>query len=287
MTASASTAASSNNNNKTPPTNASTATDCSNVATEELSSEKSKQAVATTLGTKRPSKLLPLPKRNSNSTINTTINATAEEEADAFAVYKELHLMIRPLMGNPFQVVLAEDATFGDLQEAVYGKVRLQWSEQQLSMIVGGEEKEVKAAEDMPLTALGIRDGALIKLAVRMTSGLDTSLFSDDADFSEAFLMPSTSINITRTNSTEELAERMLKTQISCEKENNAEAAVSKGPSFCGQCKKRCRPGLQFTCKCGGMYCNVHRYHDAHGCTFDIKKHDKSILAIKLQSKTE
>merc|ERR1712066_1049496 len=36
----------------------------------------------------------------------------------------------------------------------------------------------------------------------------------------------------------------------------------------CASCKKKV--GLTgFACRCGGMYCGIHRYSDKHNCTFD------------------
>jgi hypothetical protein len=39
----------------------------------------------------------------------------------------------------------------------------------------------------------------------------------------------------------------------------------------CTQCNKRV--GLTgFECRCGGLYCQIHRYSDEHNCTFDYKQ---------------
>ena len=38
----------------------------------------------------------------------------------------------------------------------------------------------------------------------------------------------------------------------------------------CGVCKKKV--GLTgFTCRCGGLFCSIHRYSDKHDCKFDYK----------------
>jgi len=38
----------------------------------------------------------------------------------------------------------------------------------------------------------------------------------------------------------------------------------------CGVCKKKI--GLTgFECRCGNLYCGIHRYSDKHDCTFDYK----------------
>jgi hypothetical protein len=39
----------------------------------------------------------------------------------------------------------------------------------------------------------------------------------------------------------------------------------------CHTCKKKV--GLTgFQCRCGGLYCSMHRYSDKHGCTFNYKE---------------
>lgn len=35
---------------------------------------------------------------------------------------------------------------------------------------------------------------------------------------------------------------------------------------------------LGIECKCGFKFCGIHRYAEAHHCTFDFKKHDRKIL---------
>lgn len=52
--------------------------------------------------------------------------------------------------------------------------------------------------------------------------------------------------------------------------------AVDKKPKKrrCGICKKKI--GLTgFDCRCGGLYCSMHRYADTHNCTFDYKEDGK------------
>lgn len=46
----------------------------------------------------------------------------------------------------------------------------------------------------------------------------------------------------------------------------------------CGTCSKKV--GLTgFTCKCGRVFCGVHRYAEAHGCEFDHKTSERARLA--------
>jgi len=46
----------------------------------------------------------------------------------------------------------------------------------------------------------------------------------------------------------------------------------------CYSCKKKV--GLTgFECRCGGLYCGLHRYSDKHNCTFDYKTDGREQLA--------
>lgn len=40
---------------------------------------------------------------------------------------------------------------------------------------------------------------------------------------------------------------------------------------FCGKCAKKLRLMSDFTCRCGGIFCAMHRFYDQHGCTFDYR----------------
>lgn len=45
----------------------------------------------------------------------------------------------------------------------------------------------------------------------------------------------------------------------------------------CGACRKKV--GLTgFQCRCGGLFCSVHRYSDMHHCTFDYKEHGAELI---------
>jgi type IV secretory pathway VirB10-like protein len=58
------------------------------------------------------------------------------------------------------------------------------------------------------------------------------------------------------------------------DKEDEEEEDKDKKPpkkNRCGTCKKKV--GLTgFMCRCGGLYCGLHRYSDKHECTFDYKE---------------
>ncbi|XP_064551111.1 uncharacterized protein drn isoform X2 [Drosophila montana] len=54
------------------------------------------------------------------------------------------------------------------------------------------------------------------------------------------------------------------------DKEDDKDAKKMK--NRCGECRKKV--GLTgFQCRCGGLYCAVHRYSDKHNCTFDYREH--------------
>ncbi|XP_037801613.1 zinc finger A20 and AN1 domain-containing stress-associated protein 6-like [Penaeus monodon] len=47
---------------------------------------------------------------------------------------------------------------------------------------------------------------------------------------------------------------------------------AKKKKNKCQMCKKKV--GLTgFTCRCGGLFCSVHRYSNEHHCTFDYREH--------------
>jgi len=40
----------------------------------------------------------------------------------------------------------------------------------------------------------------------------------------------------------------------------------------CFSCNKKIAIAGQFECKCGYVFCSLHRYPDAHNCNFDYQK---------------
>lgn len=47
---------------------------------------------------------------------------------------------------------------------------------------------------------------------------------------------------------------------------------AKKKKNRCAECRKKV--GLTgFQCRCGGLYCAVHRYSDKHNCTFNYREH--------------
>ncbi|KAF5447824.1 hypothetical protein F2P56_033345 [Juglans regia] len=60
--------------------------------------------------------------------------------------------------------------------------------------------------------------------------------------------------------------------------EENTEAKPKEGPKRCSSCNKRV--GLTgFNCRCGDLFCAVHRYSDKHGCPFDYRTAARDAIA--------
>ncbi|RVX09707.1 hypothetical protein VitviT2T_012948 [Vitis vinifera] len=56
------------------------------------------------------------------------------------------------------------------------------------------------------------------------------------------------------------------------------ESKVKEGPNRCTACRKRV--GLTgFNCKCGNLFCAVHRYSDKHDCPFDYRTAARDAIA--------
>jgi hypothetical protein len=60
--------------------------------------------------------------------------------------------------------------------------------------------------------------------------------------------------------------------------EESAEKKPKDGPKRCTNCNKRV--GLTgFNCRCGNLFCAVHRYSDKHDCPFDYRTAGKDAIA--------
>ena len=38
-------------------------------------------------------------------------------------------------------------------------------------------------------------------------------------------------------------------------------------------------PSSNLCCRCGGVYCSIHRYAETHSCTFNYKAEGKELIA--------
>ncbi|KAL0316846.1 UNVERIFIED_CONTAM: Zinc finger A20 and AN1 domain-containing stress-associated protein 8 [Sesamum radiatum] len=58
----------------------------------------------------------------------------------------------------------------------------------------------------------------------------------------------------------------------------SSEPKPKEGPNRCTACRKRV--GLTgFNCKCGNLFCSVHRYSDKHECPFDYRTAGRDAIA--------
>ncbi|KAK2971754.1 hypothetical protein RJ640_022893 [Escallonia rubra] len=58
-----------------------------------------------------------------------------------------------------------------------------------------------------------------------------------------------------------------------------AVGGASKARIRCQCCKKRVGVTGGFGCRCGGVFCGMHRYPEEHVCTFDFKSTGRAVLA--------
>lgn len=55
------------------------------------------------------------------------------------------------------------------------------------------------------------------------------------------------------------------------DKQDDKDDGKSKKKNRCGMCRKKV--GLTgFECRCGGLFCAIHRYSDKHECSFDYRE---------------
>ncbi len=53
---------------------------------------------------------------------------------------------------------------------------------------------------------------------------------------------------------------------------------INNNKQKCKICNKKINLGMDFPCRCGGIYCNLHRDASSHSCIYNYK--DKPILII-------
>jgi len=79
------------------------------------------------------------------------------------------------------------------------------------------------------------------------------------------------------TNTEEEQASPSSSSGSPLDDTNNSPSKLKKR-NRCYSCKKKV--GLTgFECRCGGLFCGLHRYSDKHNCTFDYKTDGREQLA--------
>ncbi|EEF35677.1 zinc finger protein, putative [Ricinus communis] len=62
-----------------------------------------------------------------------------------------------------------------------------------------------------------------------------------------------------------------------CSSSSSSSSSSPTVKNRCRSCNKKV--GLTgFACRCGKVFCGMHRYSDEHRCTFDYKEFDRQIL---------
>lgn len=217
-----------------------------------------------------------LPKSFHHNTTLSEASSEGENENDSSIDESEkVQFLIVPVTGNPFIVQMSLSQTLFELQDLIVTKYNILPEVQQLC--ISGRDTPIPTDdEDITLKKLGISSGSLIRLSVKMSSGIDNSLllFRDfeNVKLPENFNFSTTNLMLQDMNISPAKKERI----------NNPPKTDSLLNNVSQECKKKCRPGLQFSCKCGGIFCNLHRYYDMHQCTFDYKTYERSILHSKM-----
>lgn len=57
---------------------------------------------------------------------------------------------------------------------------------------------------------------------------------------------------------------------------------MNKKKNKCPVCQKKIGV-LGIECRCGSIFCSLHRYPDQHNCSFNFREHDKKILKDNVQ----
>ncbi|XP_059646331.1 zinc finger A20 and AN1 domain-containing stress-associated protein 8-like [Cornus florida] len=73
---------------------------------------------------------------------------------------------------------------------------------------------------------------------------------------------------------------KVISTQANCDASSSQspEVKAKQGPNRCSTCRKRV--GLTgFNCRCGNLFCAVHRYSDKHDCPFDYRSAAQDAIA--------
>ncbi|KAL3569150.1 hypothetical protein D5086_029040 [Populus alba] len=71
---------------------------------------------------------------------------------------------------------------------------------------------------------------------------------------------------------------KIISTEPSTASSKPSEMKANEGPSRCTACRKRV--GLTgFGCRCGDLFCAIHRYSDKHDCPFDYRTAARDAIA--------
>lgn len=211
-----------------------------------------------------------------------------------------------PFTGIPFQVQVPKQGCLFDLYDAIFTATQVPWERQLLS--VNGQ---VLTMDDQQMLKTALPDPAdTINLAIRMASGMEQAPSNPDLDFDmmdadeeEEYNFVEEGMNYEVVVNMDNLAaeaQASLQQLIIQDQSSNSSGDTTRSPTpakiipeviavkdtrltgsaKCHFCKFKCRPALQFTCKCGNVFCHLHRYHDQHKCPVDVKAMDRAELAL-------
>lgn len=233
-----------------------------------------------------------------------------DKEGERLEDVSKIQYTIRPFTGEPFVVSVREHGCLFDLYDSIYTHTSILWDQQVIS--VNGQ---VLASDEGSLLNTPLPECRELDLNVKMSSGMDSAPLNPDLDLSDPLSYEEEEAEEEEKEEGEEEAEEEAGI---FEKSNNQQhftvnldeanlvqlsllkitPATSEEPSSavlprvektldvrltgsaaCHFCHVKCRPALQFTCKCGHVFCHLHRYHDQHKCPIDIVALDRQNLS--------
>jgi len=107
-----------------------------------------------------------------------------------------------------------------------------------------------------------------MKITPKLDQNLETEVFENDKIKNEHIHKD--------TMETDELEVNLPAVSSSSKSDENKKPKKPK-KAKCGVCKKKL--GLTgFECRCGKLFCAIHRYSDKHDCNFDYEKLGKDLL---------
>lgn len=209
---------------------------------------------------------------------------------------------IRPFTGKPFDVKVPKEGCLFDLYDAIFTASEVPWERQLLS--VNGT---VLTNDDQQMLHTALPDPKdPIQLNIRMASGMEQAPLNPDFDLLEEETehyddTQNTYEVVVNMDTLEAEAQACLQQLYIQDAQSSGETTRTAtptpatpeppkappkpdtrltGPAKCHFCQAKCRPALQFTCICGNVFCHLHRYHDQHKCTVDVKALDRAGLAL-------
>ena len=167
-----------------------------------------------------------------------------------------MSLRIQPIFGDAFEVLVKGDDTVYDLKETIFGLRDIEPDQQVL--LANGGQREL-GSDDQLIGETGTVEGDRVMLVPRMSSGLESPMTLDVDDEEEEAVDPLDSLVEFLP---EPAAEEEAAPLVAVEGVKTEATTTRVSANVCSVCHTKCRPALQFLCRCGSTLCHRHRYYD-------------------------